>query len=54
MRVEDILTKSTAFRLPGKKQLQAADHDIEFVVVDVAETPIERPKKAESLLQRQT
>ena len=45
-RVEDILTKSKAFTLPGKKQLQAADHEIEFIVVDVAETPVERPKKS--------
>jgi hypothetical protein len=45
-RVEDILTKSRAFKLPGKKKLQFADHEIEFVVVDVAETPIERPKKS--------
>jgi len=45
-RVEDILTKSRAFKLPGKKRLQAADHEIEFIVVDVAETPIERPKKS--------
>ena len=45
-RVEDILTKSRAFRLPGKKVLQPADHEIEFIVVDVAETPIERPKKS--------
>jgi hypothetical protein len=44
-RVEDILTKSRAFKLPGKKKLQPADHEIEFVVVDVAETPVERPKK---------
>jgi hypothetical protein len=26
--------------------LQPADHEIEFVVVDVAETPVERPKKS--------
>jgi hypothetical protein len=26
--------------------LQPADHEIEFVVVDVAGTPIERPKKS--------
>lgn len=45
-RVEDILTRSRAFRLPGKKVLQPADHQIEFVVVDVAETPVERPKKS--------
>ena len=47
-RVEDILTKSRAFKLPGKKKLQVADHEIEFIVVDVAETPIERPKKSRS------
>ena len=45
-RVEDILTKSRAFKLPGKKKLHPADHEIEFVVVDVAETPVERPKKS--------
>ena len=48
-RVEDILTKSKAFTLPGKKRLQLADHEIEFIVVDVAETPIERPKKSKKL-----
>jgi hypothetical protein len=47
-RVEDILTKSRAFKLPGKKVLQPADHQIEFIVVDAAETPIERPKKSNS------
>ena len=45
-RVEDILTKSRAFKLPGKKVLQPSDHEIEFIVVDVAETPVERPKKS--------
>lgn len=48
-RVEDILTKSRAFRLPGKKRLQPADHRVEFIVVDVTETPIERPKKSRKL-----
>jgi hypothetical protein len=48
-RVEDILTKSRAFKLPGKKVLQPANHEIEFIVVDVAETPVERPKKSRSL-----
>jgi hypothetical protein len=48
-RVEDILTTSKAFTLPGKKKLQLADHEIEFIVVDVAETPIERPKKSTKL-----
>ena len=48
-RVEDILTKSTALKLPGKKVLQPSDHEIEFIVVDVAETPVERPKKSSNL-----
>ena len=48
-RAEDILTKSRAFKLPGKKVLQPSDHEIEFVVVDVAETPVERPKKSRKL-----
>ena len=48
-RVEDVLTKSTAFKLPGRKKLQPADHEIEFIVVDVAETPVERPKKSRGL-----
>jgi hypothetical protein len=31
-RVEDISTKSKAFTLPGKKELQLADHEIEFII----------------------
>jgi hypothetical protein len=45
-RVEDILTKSRDFKLPGKEKLQPADHEIEFIIVDVAGTPAERPKKS--------
>jgi len=45
-RVEDILMESRAFKLPSKKRLQLADHEIEFIVVDMAETPVERPKKS--------
>lgn len=43
-RVEDILTDSKEFALPGKR---AADFplEVEVVVVDVAESPIERPAK---------
>lgn len=44
-RIEDTLMASRAFTLPGKKRLQTADTKIEVVVVDVTETPIERPKK---------
>jgi hypothetical protein len=44
-KIENILVTSRAFALPGKKQLQSPDYQIEVVVVDVTETPIERPKK---------
>ena len=43
--VEDALIKSGRFALPGKKVLLEPDNDIEIVLVDVTESPIERPKK---------
>jgi len=43
--VEDTLIKSGKFALPGKKILLEPDNDIEIVLVDVTESPIERPKK---------
>jgi hypothetical protein len=46
-RVEDILTDSEEFVLPGKRGADLSP-DIEIVVVDVAESPIERPKKNKS------
>jgi transposase len=42
--VEDTLVKSKKFSLPGKKAL-LEDTKIEVVLVDVTESPIERPKK---------
>lgn len=45
-QVEDALVKSGAFRLPGKKKLLEPDHQWEVVIVDVTESPIERPKKS--------
>jgi len=42
--VEDTLINSGKFKLPGKKVL-CEDNDIEIVLVDVTESPIERPKK---------
>jgi hypothetical protein len=44
-RVEDVLIKCGRFRLPGKKQLRLADHQLEVIVLDVAESAVERPKK---------
>lgn len=43
-RVEDPLIKS-GFSLPGGKALRD-DHDLEVVVVDTAESPVERSKKS--------
>jgi len=42
--VEDTLIVSGKFSLPGKKAL-LEDTEIEIVLVDVTESPIERPKK---------
>lgn len=44
-KIEDTLVSSRAFTLPGKKKLQQSDYQLEAVVVDVTETPIERPQK---------
>lgn len=43
--LEDILIQSKAFRLPGKKALTKSDIKWSVVVVDVGESPVERPKK---------
>ena len=53
-RIEDILVKASEFHLPGARQLQQTETEIEVIIVDVAETEIERPKKTETLLQRET
>jgi hypothetical protein len=44
-RTEKLLIKSKLFHLPGKKTLLREDSEWEIVLVDVAESPIERPKK---------
>jgi hypothetical protein len=43
-RVEDILIKAKEFRLPSRKDV-FEDPNIEAIVVDAAESPIERPQK---------
>lgn len=43
--VEDTLIKSGLFSLPGKKALVGARTEIEVVLVDATETPVQRPKK---------
>lgn len=44
-KMEDILIKSQLFHLPGKKKLVDNEMNWEVVVIDVGESPIERPKK---------
>ena len=41
--VENVLIQSKVFSLPGKKALLKGDRDL--VLIDVTESPIERPKK---------
>ena len=43
--VEDVLIQSRKFSLPGKKALLKSDNEFEIILVDAAESPIERPKK---------
>jgi hypothetical protein len=43
--VEDTLVKDGTFALPGKKNLKRKSCSIQYVVADVTEQPINRPKK---------
>jgi len=43
--IEDVLIKDGTFKLPGKKALIGDKVEFEVVLIDVAESPIERPKK---------
>jgi hypothetical protein len=52
--VEDILIKSGLFRLPGKKQLSEPAYEWKVLVVDVTESPIERPKKNNGVITVET
>jgi len=44
-RIEDMLIKSQRFSLPSKRELCKSKTEIEVVIIDVASTEIERPKK---------
>lgn len=46
---ENLLIGLGEFRVPGKKKLLEPNHEIEVVVVDVTQSPIERPKKTKTL-----
>jgi hypothetical protein len=43
--VENTLEKVGTFALPGKKILKKASNTIQYIVIDVTESPVQRPKK---------
>jgi len=43
--IEGVLVKSKEFRLHGKKALVKSGNEIEVILIDATESPIERPKK---------
>jgi hypothetical protein len=45
--VEDTLAKNGAFALPGKRALKRKSASIQYIVVDVTESPINRPKEGQ-------
>jgi len=48
--VESVLIKSGKFSLPSKRVLYEADNEIEFIIIDATESPIERPKKSKKTI----
>jgi hypothetical protein len=46
-KIENILIKSRKFSLPGKKQLWKISSEEDLVVMDVTESPIEKPQKGQ-------
>ena len=50
---EGILIKDSRFHLPGKKSLLKEENHFEVVLIDVTESPVERPKKTAIKLFRQ-
>lgn len=47
LKIENILIKSKKFSLPGKKKLLDSSLEEELILMDVMESPIERPKKCQ-------
>jgi hypothetical protein len=48
--VENVLIKSGKFSLPSKRALYEAENEIEFIIIDATESPIERPKKSKKTI----
>ena len=49
-RVEDQLIRSRRFSLPGKKSLSSGEREWSVIMIDVGESPIERPKKNRKII----
>jgi hypothetical protein len=47
--VEDVLIKDGTFSLPGKKALLDEKSELEIILPDATETPIERPKRGKKI-----
>src|SRR6516165_9990034 len=52
--IENTLIKSKAFSLPGRKALLKSDTQFEVILIDATESPIERPKKKETMQKANT
>ena len=50
-KIENILIQEKDFRLPGKKELLKENGKVKALVIDVTESPIERPKKNRNCLR---
>ncbi len=48
--VEDTLIRDGTFSLPGRKAPLKSDMEYEVILVDATESPVERPKKAKTVL----
>ena len=46
--IEDVLIKDGTFSLSGKKALLKSDVEYEVVLIDVTESPVERPKRGKN------
>ena len=46
--VEDVLIRDGTFSLPGKKALLKSETEYEVVLIDVTESPVERPKRGKN------
>jgi hypothetical protein len=47
--VEEALIKDGTFSLPGKKALLESNIEYEIIQIDATESPVERPKKTDSV-----